>query len=142
MSRKDRSIVLVTVTGILVFAGAILFAGRDRGSAMAEGSPSAIQDGSAEPASSPGDTLAIARGRELFREVGCTGCHGAEGVGRNRLLLDSVGSYLPADTLRLWIVDPQAVQPGVRKPAYDDLPEGEVDDMVAYLLSLVGRPEG
>lgn len=141
MSRKGRSIMLVTVTGILVFAGAILFAGRDRTAAMAEAAPSAIQDESTVPASSSGDTLAIARGRELFREVGCTGCHGAEGVGRDRLLLDSVGSYLPADTLRLWIVDPQAVQPGVRKPAYDDLPAGEVNDLVAYLLSLE-RPPG
>lgn len=139
MTRKDRSIMLVTVTGILVFAGAILFAGRHRTSAMAEAAPSATQDEATVPSSSSGDTLAIARGRELFREVGCTGCHGAEGVGRNRLLLDSVGSYLPADTLRLWIVDPQAVQAGVRKPAYDDLPEPDVDDLVAYLLSLTGR---
>lgn len=126
MTRESSSRLLAVFTGVLVFAAAGLFA------AMQPSTPPQPPQTLTEVT----DTTQIARGRGLFRSVGCIGCHSAEGVGRNRYPLDSVGSRLPADTLRLWIVDPDAVLPGVRKPTYDYLPDEEVDDMVAYLLSL------
>jgi len=136
VTRKERSKALVAFTGILVFAAAGAFAGVNRGPGPAGG-------GDVPGAPPPADTVVegedgarVARGRELFREVGCTGCHSAEGEGSRRLPLDGVGSRLSTDTLRLWIVDPRAVAPGVRKPAYDDLASDEVEALVAYMRSL------
>lgn len=156
MTRKDRSKLLVAVTGVLVLAGATVFAVLsgtgdppagdadrppaardgvgDTGAAAAPARPSAA----AHSIPPPGDTTTVARGRELFRSVGCTRCHSAEGAGRRRLPLDGVGARLSADTLRLWVVDPRAVDPGVRKPAYDDLPREDVEALVVYMESLDG----
>jgi cytochrome c1 len=165
MTRKDSAKLLVAVTGVLVFAAAALFAATDRADpgTSADGPASAADrtggsasDGAAGPARGgeaaarppaergaavdtpppAADTVLAARGREVFRSVGCTGCHSAEGVGRDRLPLDGVGSRLSADTLRAWVVDPRSVDPSARKPAYDDLPEEDVDALVAYMESL------
>lgn len=164
MTRKDSSRLLVAVTGVLVFAAAGLFAAGDRdapaaaeaGEARAAASEEGAERAAAEgPNDGPpagrgaavdtppgaGDTARVARGREVFRSVGCTGCHSAEGVGRDRLPLDGVGSRLSADTLRAWVVDPRSVAPSVRKPAYDDLPGEDVDALVAYMQSLTEAPE-
>lgn len=135
MTRKDRSKALVAVTGILVFAAAAVFAGVERAPAPGEGEAVAPLP-AADTVPGKGDGARVARGRELFREVGCTGCHSAEGEGSRRIPLDGVGSRLSTDTLRLWIVDPRAVAPDVRKPAYDDLRADEVEALVAYMGSL------
>lgn len=139
MTRKDTSKVLVAVTGVLVLAAAALVAAVDR--APPEGSgdrraPEAERGAAVDTQTGNADTVQVARGREVFRSEGCTGCHAAEGVGRSRLPLDGVGSRLPPDTLRAWVVDPRSVDPSVRKPAYDDLPEEDVDALVAYMQSL------
>lgn len=150
MTRKDTSRLLVVITGVLVFGAASVFAGMEGtdGSATGvAGEPSRPTEagaratgreepGAADTVAEAGDTLQVARGRELFREVGCTGCHAAEGVGSSRIPLDGVGSRLSADTLRLWVVAPREVDPGVRKPAYDDLPPEDVAALVAYMESL------
>lgn len=78
----------------------------------------------------------LAAGREVYVEQDCSMCHSIAGEGSPRYPLDGVGSRLDADEIRLWIVDPQEARPGVRKPAFDDLPEPEVDALVAYLQSL------
>lgn len=154
MNRKNTSKLIVAVTGILVFAAAVLYAqlGRSSERGSIEG-----PEGAADEASLPAadadrsgavdtlqgipDTLLVARGREIFRSVGCTGCHSAEGVGRSRLPIDGVGTRLSAETLRAWVVDPRSVDPSVRKPAYDDLPEEDIDALVAYMQSLDESPE-
>lgn len=169
MRREDSSKLLVAITGVLVLAAAGLFAVVDRGEqgafaerpagGLEEARPAASGD-TPEPAGGgeeapaergaavdtpPGDadTAQVARGREVFRSAGCTGCHEAEGVGRSRLPLDGVGSRLSADTLRAWVVDPRSVDPSVRKPAYDDLPEEDVDALVVYMQSLTeADPDG
>lgn len=149
MTRKDRSKVLVAVTGVLVLGGATVFALLSRGGGLPTGgvgdtgatAPPARPPAAAESVPPPGDTTTVARGRELFRSVGCTGCHSAEGVGGRRIPLDGVGARLSADTLRLWVVDPRAVDPGVRKPAYDDLPREDVEALVEFMESL-DRPGG
>jgi len=38
--------------------------------------------------------------------------------------------------LCLWIVAPQAMRPGIRKPAYDDLGNERLQALVAYLMYL------
>lgn len=158
MNRKDTSKLLVAVTGVLVFAAAALYAqlGRSSDRAAIEGPEGAVDDASIPSGTNaevdrsgavdtpPGipDTLLVARGREIFRSVGCTGCHAAEGVGRSRLPIDGVGARLSAVSLRAWVVDPRSVDPSVRKPAYDDLPEEDVDALVAFMLNLDESPEG
>lgn len=143
MTRKDKSKLLVLVTGALVFVAASVFAGMEdtgprRSDAAAGSRPGTAGpvEGAPDTTEGAGDTTAVATGRELFRTVGCTACHSAEGVGNDRIPLEGVGARLSADTLRAWIVDPRSMDPGVRKPAYDDLPEDEVDALVAYMESL------
>jgi mono/diheme cytochrome c family protein len=81
------------------------------------------------------DTL-IAVGQRVYREQRCARCHSIAGEGSPRSPLDGVGSYLTEEEIRLWIVAPQEMAPRVRKPAYDHLPEHEVDALVAYMQSL------
>ena len=149
MTRKDSSKLLAAVTGVLVLAAAALSAAIDRTDRTPPARTVADTAGPAPTGSGvavdtpppPADSAAVARGREVFRSVGCTGCHSAEGEGRSRYPLDGVGSRLSADTLRAWVVDPRSVDPSVRKPAYDDLPEEDVDALVAYMQSLRKEPQ-
>jgi len=88
-----------------------------------------------EEASQVPDSI-LAAGREVYEEQSCSVCHSIAGEGSPRSPLDGVGSRLDADEIRLWIVNPQEARPGVRKPAFDDVPDAEVDALVAYLQSL------
>lgn len=139
MTRKESSRLLVAVTGGLVFGLAAVFAAVGEGPRETRAAAPPASD-TVPPRETPLDSARVARGRVLFREVGCTGCHSAEGEGSRRIPLDGVGGRLSPDTLRAWIVEPESVQPGVRKPAYDDLPPDEVGALVAYMRSL--RDEG
>lgn len=145
MTRKDTSKVLVAVTGVLIIAAAALVAVVDRappGASADRRAPEAERGAAVDTPTGNADTVQVARGRQVFRSEGCAGCHGAEGVGRSRLPLDGVGSRLSADILRAWVVDPRSVDPSVRKPAYDDLSEEDVDALVAYMQGLTeGNPE-
>lgn len=47
-----------------------------------------------------------------------------------------MGGRLDAKALRTWIVAPKAMDPKVRKPAYDELPDADPDALLAYLASL------
>ncbi|HSR43260.1 MAG TPA: c-type cytochrome, partial [Longimicrobiales bacterium] len=85
MTRKDRSKVLVAVTGILVFAAAGVFAGVHRAPARPEVEADAGAAPAADTLPEGEDRAGVARGRALFRDVGCTGCHSAEGEGSRRL---------------------------------------------------------
>jgi mono/diheme cytochrome c family protein len=78
----------------------------------------------------------LALGRRVYQEEGCSACHTIAGVGSPRSPLDGVGGRLTSAEIRLWIVDPQAARPGVRKPAFDDLPADRLAALVTYLLSL------
>lgn len=152
MDRKNTSKLLVAVTGVLVFTAAAFYAAlggspdrtsterpdgpADEAPFRTVGEDEIDRSGGVDTPPGTTDTLLVARGREIFRSVGCTGCHAAEGVGRSRLPIDGVGARLSPDTLRAWVVDPRSVDPSVRKPAYDHLPEGDVDALVAYMQSL------
>ena len=103
---------------------------RETGSEGPNGSPEAPRAAPQVPDS------VLAAGREVYEEQDCSVCHSIAGEGSPRYPLDGVGSRLDADEIRLWIVDPQEARPGVRKPAFDDLPDPEVDALVAYLQSL------
>ena len=78
----------------------------------------------------------IALGERVYGEQRCAACHSIAGVGSPRSPLDGVGSRLTASEIRRWIVDPQAMRPGIRKPAFDDVPPEEVEALVAFIQSL------
>lgn len=79
---------------------------------------------------------AVARGQELYADLGCAGCHRIHGqgvlVGPD---LSYVGQVRDRDYLIRRFKDPQAVVPGSIMPAYP-LPEKELEDLTAYMLSL------
>ncbi len=77
-----------------------------------------------------------ARGAEVYREQDCQACHSIAGAGNRRHPLDGVGARLTADQIRTWIVAPREMNPRVRKPAYDRLPQADLDALVAYLAGL------
>jgi cytochrome c oxidase subunit II len=100
----------------------------------------------AEPATTP-DAAAAQRGRELFLDGACAGCHtirGTEARGtvgpdlthlqsRSTLAAGTIPNRPP--TLRDWVRDPQHLKPGTRMPRLE-LSERELDDLVAYLETL------
>jgi len=78
----------------------------------------------------------VARGAEVYREQKCQACHSVAGVGNRRYPLDGVGTKLTEEEILKWIVAPREMNPKVRKRAYDKLPKGDLEALVAYLKSL------
>jgi mono/diheme cytochrome c family protein len=78
----------------------------------------------------------IARGEQLFEQVGCIGCHLVEGYGE----LPKVGPYLrrigakaDPDWLVEWIENPHAFQPRTKMPNFE-FTRQEATMIAAYLL--------
>lgn len=89
----------------------------------------------------------VARGHEIFRELTCINCHAIQGVAEKsnagpdlthlasrRFLGAGVIPNTP-DNLRRWLVNPQAVKPGVLMPDFQLTPE-QLDHLVAYFDTL------
>jgi cytochrome c oxidase subunit 2 len=93
------------------------------------------------------DTEAERRGREVFLAARCAGCHTVRGTDANGRVgpdLTHIASNamlaagaLPntREHMREWIRDPQASKPGNQMPR-NELPDGDLDALVAYLESL------
>jgi ubiquinol-cytochrome c reductase cytochrome b subunit len=84
----------------------------------------------------PSPDPAVVRGKELYSGLGCVGCHRIHDQG------GTVGpdlSFVGQNRDREWLIhhflDPQALVPGSMMPAYP-LPEDELEDLTAYMLSL------
>ncbi len=75
-------------------------------------------------------------GKEVFTAQKCSMCHSIEGVGGKMKALDGVGSKLKADDIKKWIVTPKEMKANVIMKSYPDLPENDLNDLVAYLVSL------
>lgn len=91
----------------------------------------------------PADRRAlVARGRKLFAEQRCASCHAIAGEGNPRSALDGVGAQFKPDELREWITGSGAaaniLTPAVqrRKQPFQNLPEQDLDALVAYVGSL------
>lgn len=94
------------------------------------------------------DAPLLARGREVFLASGCATCHAVRGTPASGALgpdLTHVGSrrtlgagLLPngIGALAGWIADSQALKPGNRMPAFNDLPAQDLQAVAAYLASL------
>lgn len=101
----------------------------------------------AAPAAGPRDAAAAA-GREAFMANGCGSCHTIRGTAADGALgpdLTHVGSRMTlgagilaneAGEFLAWLRGPGHIKPGVRMPAFDMLPERDLEALAAYLESL------
>jgi len=81
-------------------------------------------------------------GAAVYKAGRCSMCHQLGGVGgKMGGVLDGVGSKRDAEFLRKIIKDPKSVDPKSRMKAYPSLSDKDMDDLVAYLLSLKAAPE-
>lgn len=79
------------------------------------------------------------RGREVFRDEGCAGCHTlseAGSTGRIGPNLDDAVAEDDAAEIRRYVVDPGPGMPD----RYGDLPQADLDALVDYLVA--ATPEG
>lgn len=81
----------------------------------------------------PGDAV---RGGELFKQVGCLGCHSGAGItgGTAGPELIGLGSKVSASWLYAWLKDPKRHSPETRMPD-QRLTNEEAADIAAYLLT-------
>lgn len=85
------------------------------------------------------DPAKIERGVKVYAAQRCASCHSIDGQGNQRYPLDGVGSRLDRDAIRMWIVEPQKITPGVRKRGFTQLAADDLDALVTYILSLKAR---
>ena len=136
---------LVGVTGLLIVVLAILFAAiRNRFDDAHVAAPDQVtlstpEAGVVAPTTSDAKNQAlqaatVARGRAVYVEQRCRGCHSIKGDGNTRSPLDGVSGRLTEEEIRLWIVAPQEMDPAVAKRGYQ-LSEEDLNALVAYLAA-------
>lgn len=76
-----------------------------------------------------------ASGKELFAKDSCSACHSVAGEGDTSFPLDGIGSRRTATELKKLITSPPSGSPMPPTVAPDD----EIDDLVAYLVTLKTR---
>lgn len=77
-----------------------------------------------------------AKGAKLFEEK-CAACHAVNGVGgRSGPDLSKVGTKRDGLYLQTQLQDPKAYVPDGKMPSFKDLPKGDKDALVEYLLTL------
>jgi len=135
LNRETAAAVAAWNTGLLIFFAVVLFALLNHpGLGEATPPPWAGVAGLEE-----GAGALVERGWAVYQAENCSTCHSVAGQGSPRYPLDGVGGRLTPAELRLWVVDPQQMRPGVRKRAYDHLPEEDVLALVALLEILRDR---
>jgi mono/diheme cytochrome c family protein len=91
---------------------------------------------------------AAADGAHVYAAQKCGMCHSIAGKGNAKGALDDVGRRLSADDIRQWLTAPKemaAKHKAERKPpmkSFASLPKGDLDALVAYLLTLKGPAAG
>ena len=83
----------------------------------------------------------VAKGEKVFADQKCALCHSVGEKGNKKGPLDTVVAKLSAAEIREWITDAKgmtAKTKAERKPEMKQytLPKGDVDALVAYVLSL------
>ena len=76
-------------------------------------------------------------GAETYKANKCSMCHqiGGQG-GKMGGALDAEGSKRDAEWLKKYIKDPKSVEPSAKMKAFPNLSDKDMDDLVAYLLTL------
>jgi cytochrome c2 len=75
-------------------------------------------------------------GKEVYAAQKCALCHSISGIGGKKMPLDGVGAKLKAEDIRKWIRTPKAMKPDTTMKAYPNLPEKDLNDLAAFLLTL------
>ena len=85
----------------------------------------------------------LARGREIFYEYGCRGCHKVEGKERKKVgpPIRKIGGKVRADWLYRWLLNPRGYLPKSRMPDFL-LSEQEAADIALLLIPQQGGPGG
>jgi mono/diheme cytochrome c family protein len=79
---------------------------------------------------------ALDQGKEVYAVQKCATCHSIAGIGGNKLALDGVGSRLKPEEIRKWIQTPKTMKADTTMKPYPNLPEKDLGNLTAYLLSL------
>jgi mono/diheme cytochrome c family protein len=79
---------------------------------------------------------ALDHGKEVYAVQKCALCHSISGVGGKKQALDGIGSRLKAEDIRKWIRTPKAMKPDSTMKSYPNLPEKDLDDVTAFLMTL------
>ncbi len=75
-------------------------------------------------------------GKEVYAMQKCALCHSIAGIGGKKLPLDGVGSRIKAEEIRKWIRTPKSMKADSTMKAYPNLPEKDLNDLIAYLTTL------
>ncbi len=79
---------------------------------------------------------AVDHGREVYAMQKCALCHSISGVGGKKMALDGIGSRLKSEDIKKWIRTPKEMKPDSTMKSYPNLPEKDLADLAAYLMSL------
>lgn len=88
----------------------------------------------ATAAFSPDD--ALNHGKEVYAMQKCSMCHSISGVGGKLQALDGVGSKLKPVAIKKWVRTPKEMKADTTMKAYPNLPERDLNDLTAYLMTL------
>ncbi|MDR0310237.1 MAG: cytochrome c [Acidobacteriota bacterium] len=75
------------------------------------------------------------QGSKVFAAQKCSLCHSIRGSGGDEAL-DGVGARIKPDDFRKRIKTPKEVKAGSEMKAYPNLPEKDINDLIAYLMTL------
>ncbi len=76
------------------------------------------------------------QGREVYAIQKCALCHSISGIGGKKKELDGVGSRLKPEDMKKWILTPKEMKPDTAMKAYPNLPQKDLSDLIAYLMTL------
>jgi cytochrome c1 len=75
-------------------------------------------------------------GKEVYATQKCALCHSISGIGGKKHELDGVGSRLKSEDIKRWIQTPKAMKADTTMKPYPDLPDKDLNDLTAYLMTL------
>lgn len=75
-------------------------------------------------------------GKEVYAVQKCALCHSISNIGGKKLALDDIGSKLKAEDIKKWIRTPKAMKSDTTMKSYPNLPEKDLNDLAAYLMTL------
>ncbi len=79
---------------------------------------------------------AIDRGKEVYAVQKCGLCHSISGAGGKMHALDGLGSRMNQNTMKKWIQTPKEMKSNTVMKPYPNLPEKDLNDLIAYLTTL------
>jgi mono/diheme cytochrome c family protein len=78
----------------------------------------------------------VDHGKEVYAMQKCALCHSISGIGGKKQALDGVGSKLKSEDMKKWIRTPREMKADTTMKAYPNLPDKDLADLTAYLLTL------